>query len=66
MSTAKTTETNPGVNFFQFFSLCAVGGYYLLHDPGAACCVRDRKTTAGAAAATAAETGGCPCVLNNS
>lgn len=51
---------------FQFFPLGALGGYYLLHDPGAACCVWDGETTAGAAATTTAETGWCSCALSNS
>lgn len=39
LAPSKTAETNRVVNLFQFFPLCALGGYYLLHDPGAACCV---------------------------
>lgn len=57
--TTQTAEFDENVNVFQFLPHGPLGGHYLLHDLGAASCVWDRTATAGAAAATAAETGGC-------
>jgi len=51
--------------FFQFFPLGALGRHHLLHDLGAAGCIRDRETTAGAAAATTAATGEQSCARTN-